>query len=240
MKSAKPSITGTIHTLPFDKLSEDDFERLCLWLVEREDFHSAEHLGASGSEQGRDIIAWRDQQQWAFQCKRVKRFGFKTAEEEIEKIRKFPERERPAKYVFMISINVSDTTRRKVRIAYPDMEILFWAGTELDEKVKSHPEIVKEFFFTTEAGPAPVPTAVNKRELREAMVKAFSYEDLEILCSNVEDSLVEAGIELQVNLEMVGGSSKPTKVLNLIEFLDRRGFMDYLVKAVRDERPGSI
>jgi hypothetical protein len=32
----RPPITRTTHTLPFDKLSPRGFERLCLWLVERE------------------------------------------------------------------------------------------------------------------------------------------------------------------------------------------------------------
>ena len=32
----KPPITGTMHALPFGQLSPHDFERLCLWLVERE------------------------------------------------------------------------------------------------------------------------------------------------------------------------------------------------------------
>jgi hypothetical protein len=31
----RPPIIRTTHTLPFDKLSPRDFERLCLWLVER-------------------------------------------------------------------------------------------------------------------------------------------------------------------------------------------------------------
>ena len=48
----QPIITGTTHTLPFDKLSPRDFERLCLWLVEREGYERAEHLGAAGSEHG--------------------------------------------------------------------------------------------------------------------------------------------------------------------------------------------
>ena len=52
-------LTGTTHTLPFDKLSPRDFERLCLWLVEREGYERAEHLGAAGSEQGRDIVVCR-------------------------------------------------------------------------------------------------------------------------------------------------------------------------------------
>jgi hypothetical protein len=50
----QPPVTRTIHPLPFDKLSPHDFERLCLWLVEREGYEHAEHLGAAGSEQGRD------------------------------------------------------------------------------------------------------------------------------------------------------------------------------------------
>jgi hypothetical protein len=56
---SRPSITGTTHTLPFHQLSPRDFERLCLWLVQREGYERAEHLGAAGSEQGRDVVACR-------------------------------------------------------------------------------------------------------------------------------------------------------------------------------------
>jgi hypothetical protein len=56
---SQPQITGTTHTLPFHQLSPHDFERLCLWLLQREGFDRAEHLGAAGSEQGRDVVAWR-------------------------------------------------------------------------------------------------------------------------------------------------------------------------------------
>jgi hypothetical protein len=38
MTPSQPPITGTTHTLPFDKLSPRDFERLCLWLVKREEY----------------------------------------------------------------------------------------------------------------------------------------------------------------------------------------------------------
>lgn len=82
--------------------------------------------------------------------------------------------------------------------------------------------------------------AVDKRTLREAMLKAFSSEELEILCSNMQDSISDAGIDLHVNLDVVGGNSKPMQVLNLIEYLSRRGYLDYLVRAVREERPGLI
>ena len=40
----KPTITGTTHELPFGSLSPRDFERLCLWLVEREGRTHASYL----------------------------------------------------------------------------------------------------------------------------------------------------------------------------------------------------
>jgi HJR/Mrr/RecB family endonuclease len=75
LTQSQPPITRTTHTLPFDKLSPRDFERLCLWLVEREGYERGEHLGAAGSEQDRDIVAWREGAQWAFQCKWARSFG---------------------------------------------------------------------------------------------------------------------------------------------------------------------
>ena len=42
MTQSQPPITRTTHTLPFDQLSPRDFERLCLWLVEREGYERAE------------------------------------------------------------------------------------------------------------------------------------------------------------------------------------------------------
>jgi len=59
LTQSQPPITRTTHTLPFDKLSPRDFERLFLWLVEREGYERAEHLTAAGSEQGRDVVAYK-------------------------------------------------------------------------------------------------------------------------------------------------------------------------------------
>jgi len=143
----QPPITGTTHTLSFDKLSPRDFERLCLWLVEREGYERAEHLGAAGSEQGRDIITWRGGVQWAFQCKRVGRFSPRDALAEVEKVLALPEGQRPVGLVFIVTCDVSANTRQQVRERCAgEMECHFWAGTELDEKVKRHQDIVEEFF----------------------------------------------------------------------------------------------
>ena len=70
----KPYLTKTNHLLPVGELSPAQFERLCLWLVERLGYLRAEHLGESGNEQGRDVIAYKPteagEQLWYFQCKR--------------------------------------------------------------------------------------------------------------------------------------------------------------------------
>jgi len=143
----KPLITGTAHTLPFDKLSPRDFERLCLWLVEREGYERTEHLGAAGSEQGRDIVAWREGKLWAFQCKSVQRFGPKDVLAEINKVVGLPDDLRPAALVFLVTCDVSANTRQKARERCGEgMVCHFWAGTELDLRVKRHPDIMEEFF----------------------------------------------------------------------------------------------
>ena len=69
---------STQQVLPFGRLSPQDFERLCLWLVRREGFARVEYLGEAGSEQGRDVVAWRGGRRHVFQCKRVKQFGLAT------------------------------------------------------------------------------------------------------------------------------------------------------------------
>jgi len=143
-----PRITRTTHVLPFDKLSPRDFERLCLWLVEREGYERAEYLGAAGSEQGRDVVAWQEGELWAFQCKRVRSFGPKNALKEIEKVLNLPQDQRPVGLVFLITCNVSANTRQKAhaRCKQAGLKCHFWVGAELDEKVKRHPDIKQEFF----------------------------------------------------------------------------------------------
>lgn len=96
---------------------------------------------------------------------------------------------------------------------------------------------------TSTAVDPPAPgkaVTVDQRKLREFMIKQFGQADLELLCSNIQLDLEQAGIELQVNLEIVGGSGKAMQVLNLIQYLDRRGYLSYLVAAVQQARPGMI
>jgi metacaspase-1 len=83
-------------------------------------------------------------------------------------------------------------------------------------------------------------TVINKQHLREVMTEIFNIEEIDILCKDIQQSLSNDGITLQVSLDMVGGKMKEGKILELIEYLERRGYLAYLVQAVRRHRSGII
>lgn len=151
----KPPLTNTAHILPFDKLSPLDFERLCLWLVEREGYVRAEHLGLAGSEQGRDVIAYKPapggDELWYFQCKRYASIRAKTLKDEVDKYLALAEEKpelRPVGVVFVVSCAISAKVREEVG-AYCEQHSLaheVWALTELDMHVKQYPDLLAEFF----------------------------------------------------------------------------------------------
>ena len=150
-----PSLPGTTHVLSFDMLSPADFERLCLWLVEREGYVHVEHLGLAGNEQGRDVIAYKPTPQgeelWYFQCKRYRSIGTRALKDEVDKYLEFVREKphlQPVGIVFVISCAVSAKKREKIS-AYCERHNLaceFWALTELDMRVKRYPDLLREFF----------------------------------------------------------------------------------------------
>ncbi len=151
----KPNVTKGNHLLPFGELSPVDFERLCLWLVERKGYLRPEHLGAAGSEQGRDVIAYRatdsGEQLWYFQCKRYQTISAAPLIKEIEKYNKLviaDPTKKPFGVVFVTNATLSAEARKEVSefCGKHGYECEFWARTELDMLVKKHADIVAEFF----------------------------------------------------------------------------------------------
>jgi tetratricopeptide (TPR) repeat protein len=147
----RPPVTHGTRTLPFDQLAWDDFERLCLALLPQEGFSRSQHYGAGGSEQGRDIVAYRDGDLWYAQCKRVKRCGPKVLLDEIEKIQKLMRDDAalpPSGILFMASSDISATARDRAakRCRELGLECEVWGRTDLDARVQRHPDIISEFF----------------------------------------------------------------------------------------------
>ena len=87
--------------------------------------------------------------------------------------------------------------------------------------------------------PIPQPT-MDARDLRNLIVEHFDKEGLAELCAEVQADLEVRAINLQVNPDMVGGSSKTNIVLNLINYLEHRGYRGCLEVAVRRLRPNAF
>lgn len=92
----------------------------------------------------------------------------------------------------------------------------------------------------TETRSRPDEGRIDRRALRDLLVNQFSQEELADLCLDIEETWRTEEIVEPLNLELVGGGGKTSKVLNLIGYLERRGRLGYLVEAVRNARPGSI
>jgi len=73
---------------------------------------------------------------------------------------------------------------------------------------------------------------VDRRALRKQLIEQFTLEGLQVLCADIEQGLADNSIELQVNLDLVGGTSQEARALNLIKYLENKGYLEYLIRAV--------
>lgn len=91
--------------------------------------------------------------------------------------------------------------------------------------------------------PRPVKPAQDRSStlsslaLRQMLVQSFDVDELALLCDDITNALARDGIQQRVDLEIVGGSNLPAYALNLIQHLERRGLLSYLVEAVEAARP---
>lgn len=158
-RDSKPSVTGTTHGLPFMALSPADFEDLCYWIVVAEGFQRVEHIGASGADGGRDVVAYKaveggKEQLWYFQCKRSEAVRPDRLFSELDKIAQHravsPEANDPDVVAFVMPGSISDKVRSRVREHASRLMagtlVAFWARTELNELVTRHPRVVARFF----------------------------------------------------------------------------------------------
>ena len=80
---------------------------------------------------------------------------------------------------------------------------------------------------------------MHRNSLRRAMARAFSTDDLRLLCADVEQLLGEAGVQEPFNLDVIGASSKglELQILDMIGYAERRGWLPYFSRAVAAARP---
>jgi len=153
----KPPIDGNQMILPLADMSWEDFERLCLRMVEYvEGFEreNCEIFGRPGQKQdGIDIYAKKGVDSYfTFQCKRYKSISAADLEKiflEFEKGTWFP---KTRKFVLCTSANFSDVKLQnrfeEIRDAFhrKNLEINKWDFTSINRILKTHPQIVYDFF----------------------------------------------------------------------------------------------
>ncbi len=84
------------------------------------------------------------------------------------------------------------------------------------------------------ASPPPMATAVNRVAVRDFITSRLTFDDMELLCADVQAALEQAGYAIPFDLETVGarGVSKPLAAQRLVEYLDRRSLLPFLVQAL--------
>ncbi len=68
-------------------------------------------------------------------------------------------------------------------------------------------------------------------------MKEFDEAELQVLCADMEEDMKREGLDLEIDLEIAGGTNKEGKILNLIHYLERRDSLQFLVTAAQRARP---
>lgn len=76
--------------------------------------------------------------------------------------------------------------------------------------------------------------SVSRPELRRAMAAALSFADLDTLCDDITGRLRGSGMPQAVSVDIVGRGGLELTILNLIQYLDRRGLLQVLLDVLRE------
>jgi formylglycine-generating enzyme required for sulfatase activity len=138
----------TEATLPFERLSPKDFERLCFALLAAEGHTDRRHWGAAGSEGGCDLVSTApDGRRVVTQCKRVKSLSPDAAEKELRKVLKKPPSPEPELWSLVAACDLSRNLEEQLaKIAGGKLGIELCGLSELDERVRRFPDLVDWFF----------------------------------------------------------------------------------------------
>jgi hypothetical protein len=77
-------------------------------------------------------------------------------------------------------------------------------------------------------------------ELRKLLERNFSIDELTLLCADITDAFTRDNIQEKIDLQIIGGSTLPMYALNLVQYLDHRGYLNYLGEAIRVARPNLL
>lgn len=153
----EPPIISNDITLPLEQMSWEDFEKLCLRMVEfveRFDRSDCEIYGRKGQKQdGVDIYALKENGKYhLFQCKRYKSISTTDLNNIFSEFQNGEWYSKSEKFFICTSANFDDIHLQKrfeqLKKEYKKKEIRVekWDFTAINRILKSHPQIVYDFF----------------------------------------------------------------------------------------------
>lgn len=102
-------------------------------------------------------------------------------------------------------------------------------------------DAIARFVAQEAEGRNPPPPPVDKRTLLRAIVAKATLDDVTLWCALVEGALRADGMaNARVDMDIVGGNGLSIRVLNLITYLDNRGWLPYLITVIREENPNVL
>lgn len=202
---------GSEVLLPFERMDEYNFERLCTRLVSRQAaVEEARRYGTRGQKQyGIDIyarVAGTDNY-WVYQCKRYQSTDEKELKEILEKFLKDQQAaqttkarwlERTVKFTLCITLPLEKTqfTNTLENLRPQNLELDLWDSVRLTELLKNQPEIVEEFFG---------------RDAAESLCGAVSLLDLPLLSFDPKKRTAESRL-LVASFRAVGFEGRKAKL----------------------------
>jgi hypothetical protein len=154
----EPPLDPALHDLPFGSLPWERFEKLCLRLAKREnDVEEARRFGVAGQNQsGIDIYARKNGESayTAYQCRRVAGLTDADLQKAVDDFLEGEWAEKSSEFVFCTSRSAVHTelTREieqqgeRLRARDPAIKYTVWDAEELSYKLRTHSDLVEEFF----------------------------------------------------------------------------------------------
>jgi tetratricopeptide (TPR) repeat protein len=151
----EPPIDNKKHELPIEQLRWEDFEKLCLRIVQIE--HSIENceiLGVKGQKQeGIDIFAIKKNYKYSvYQCKKYQKINKKTLEDVIDEFKKGEYYTNSDKFIICTSANMNTIQLQskfnliKAELKKDKIEVEKWDKIQISRILKEYPKIVNDFF----------------------------------------------------------------------------------------------
>ena len=190
-----PPVNTRAQTLPFSALTWENFERLIVRIVRREQsIEDCKIYGTKGQAQhGLDILATKKDSPGKFscyQCKRVKEFSANQIKKAVDEFLKGKWADKTENFILCTTLALNDTSQideinsQKERLAEKNIIFEIWDssnGGALPERLKVYPDLVDDFFLRAWV------SLFNGRPASEALDDRLNGAELASLRINLKD-----------------------------------------------------